>query len=392
LSNKSNETFIRQEYALGDICEFDWGEVKLDVDGKGYKKYQLAVFTSAYGNYRYSLLFETQDTVAFHQSHAMFFEHIGRTYNTMVYDNMKVAVAKFVGRTEKEATIALKQLSVYYGFKFRFCNIRSGNEKGHVENSVDFVRRKAFSANDNFEVFELACQQLSEKLNKYNNVKTKYLGNVSPMELLKEEQKHLLPSVPEYINCECVTAKVDKLGTISYLQNRYSVPDYLVQKRVDVRVYINKIEIYFNNSLVATHTRLNGNQEWSIDIFHFRKTLTKKPGALCNSIAFEQMNNILKQIYQKHFKSMNKDFIQLLNLVGENNINEITKIVNILEKQKVTVTLDTIKMILNRNNEPINITSSISQMQKQIEEYSREHLKQYDAIVGTSGVKEVVTV
>lgn len=54
---------------------------------------------------------------------------------------MKVAVKRFVGRQEKEPTEALLKLSTYYGFAFRFCN---GNEKGHVERSVEYIRRKAF--------------------------------------------------------------------------------------------------------------------------------------------------------------------------------------------------------------------------------------------------------
>ena len=37
---------------------------------------------------------------------------------------------------------ALVKLSLYYGFHYRFCNPASGNEKGHVERSVEVVRRK----------------------------------------------------------------------------------------------------------------------------------------------------------------------------------------------------------------------------------------------------------
>jgi hypothetical protein len=33
----------------------------------------------------------------------------------------------------KEATDDLVKISLYYGFKYRFCNARSGNEKGHVQ-------------------------------------------------------------------------------------------------------------------------------------------------------------------------------------------------------------------------------------------------------------------
>lgn len=114
-------------YKPGDICEFDWGEVKLTIGGKT-QKYQMAVFTSAYGNYRYAWLFTKQTTECFQEAHALFFEQIGGVYRTMVYDNMKVAVKRFVGPKEKEPTQGLLQLSLYYGFQYRFCNIHSGND------------------------------------------------------------------------------------------------------------------------------------------------------------------------------------------------------------------------------------------------------------------------
>ncbi len=62
----------------------------------------MAVFITAHGNYRYAKLFPKHNTNCFLESHALFFEKIQGIYRTMVYDNMKVAVKKFIGRTEKE--------------------------------------------------------------------------------------------------------------------------------------------------------------------------------------------------------------------------------------------------------------------------------------------------
>ena len=50
------EAYIKAEYKLDDVCEFDWGEVKLTIDGVN-RSLQMAVFTSAKGNYRYAHLF-----------------------------------------------------------------------------------------------------------------------------------------------------------------------------------------------------------------------------------------------------------------------------------------------------------------------------------------------
>ena len=104
----THEAFIKQNYDYGDICEFDWGDVKLEVNGKEIK-YRMAVFTMAKSNYRYAYLYNNENTQSFIDAHIKFFEHIGGVPKCMVYDNMKVAVAKFVGRTEKLATEALQK-------------------------------------------------------------------------------------------------------------------------------------------------------------------------------------------------------------------------------------------------------------------------------------------
>lgn len=275
----THEAYIKQSYDYADICEFDWGDVVLDINGIS-TRFRLAVFTLAKSNLRFAYLYNNENTQSFVDAHVRFFEIIGGVPNCMVYDNMKVAVAKFVGKNEKEATEALKKMSIYYDFKYRFCNIRSGNEKGHVENSVDFVRRKAFSNMSTFSTIQDAHNRLSERLQKYNNVKTNFLGEKSPNDIFEVEKQYLNKLMPTYPNCIDITLRVDKLSTISYLKNRYSVPDYLVLKAVDVKVFVNRLEIFYNNKLVATHSRLYTNQDWSIDILHYTKTLGRKPGAL----------------------------------------------------------------------------------------------------------------
>lgn len=106
---KPKKAFIRQVYHPGEICEFDWGEIKLVVAGKR-KSLQLAVFTSAFSNYRHAFIYERQDTLDFIESHVHFFAATGGVYREMAYNNICVAVVRFVSRNEKESTRALLQL------------------------------------------------------------------------------------------------------------------------------------------------------------------------------------------------------------------------------------------------------------------------------------------
>jgi len=54
--HRKMEAFIRQDYMPGESCEFDWGEVKLEI-GDQMRTLNMAVFTPAYSNYRFAVLF-----------------------------------------------------------------------------------------------------------------------------------------------------------------------------------------------------------------------------------------------------------------------------------------------------------------------------------------------
>lgn len=94
---------------------------------------------------------------------------MGGVYREIVYDNLKSTVAKFVGKNNKKPTDELLKLSIYYNFKFRFCNIGQAHEKGHIEKSIEYIRRRVFSKRDNFLSLDEARQYLREELEKLNN-------------------------------------------------------------------------------------------------------------------------------------------------------------------------------------------------------------------------------
>ena len=314
----SKETFIRQQYQPGSSCEFDWGEIKLKIGGH-VCSFQLAVFTSSYSNYRYAVIFKRQDTLAFMESHVSFFEHIGGVYHQMVYDNMRVAVAKFIGKHEKEPTRALLQMKGHYQFSHRFCNAYSGNEKGHVERSVEYIRRKAFGFKSDFANMEEAGKYLESIIIRINQAKQQLTGRTA-MEMFADEKK-LLWQYKEPLACsDLVQLRVDKYATISYCTNRYSVSDKLVGCFVDVKVFSNTLEAYNQNKLVGSHPRDYGKHQWVISIEHYLDTLRQKPGALDGSVALT-CSPYLKKLYLQFYTQTPRDFIDLLHYCCQNKIS-----------------------------------------------------------------------
>ena len=352
IERKKREAYIRQEYAPGDTVEFDFGVVKLKIPDGNIKEFQLAVFTAAYSNYRWARLFPKQNTGCFLEAHASFFKHMKGNHRTVVYDNTRVAVAKFVGHTEKEATDALLKLSLYYKFRFRFCNAYSGNEKGHVERSVEFIRRKAFSGECTFTSLNEANAYLDEVLNKLNS-RTLSNSNKSPLQLLDEEREYLFPDMPLYETATISDLRVNKYSTIMVDSCYYSVPDDYVGTMVRCKVYTTKILVFYNQQEIARHDKVYGLNIWHIDITHYAKTLFRKPKALVNSTAFKQMDITLKNIYSKYFNNNERDFIKLIELVGNYGLVAVDNAIkNLQEVCPTNISVDKIEFICSRKNDP----------------------------------------
>lgn len=355
LESSGKEGFIKQIYEPGIVCEFDWGEVKLFIKDK-LQTFNLAVFTSAYSNYRWAKLFHRQDSLAFSQSHIDFFSQLQGVHKELVYDNMRVAVAKFVGRTEKTPTRALLELSSYYKFGFRFCNIRKGNEKGHVERSVEYIRRKAFCVEDKFSDLSEANKHLQEICDKLNDTTQQLSGNKTANELFEIEKSHLYKSKIPYKCFKDEHAKVDKYSCITLYGNRYSVPDFLIGKLLNVRVFAEKIDVYYNTDFICKHTRNYGAHTWDLDINHYLTTLFRKPGALNGSMVLSQLSRQVKNIYTEYFTDDSRGFVELLQYIKDREISFETLETAIKTVKQITptnISKDKILAVIDKEKEPV---------------------------------------
>jgi len=376
---QSQEAFIRQGYAEGSCCEFDWGEIKINLDGH-YRRYYLGVFTSAFSNYRYAMIFQHQDSLAFKEAHICFFEHIGGVYQQMVYDNMRVAIAQFVGKTEKIPTEGLLQLSRWYQYQWRFCNTAKGNEKGHVERSVEYIRRKTFGFKDNFKTLAEAQSHLSSRVSELNERQATDLRDSAAVKL--ELERKGLSVHPGRMECYAgENHKVDKYSTICFGTNRYSVPDHMIGKMVFAKIYSQWIKIYDSKSVLCQHNRVYERFNWQIDLNHYLVTLQRKPGAVAGSIALKQAPLWVQSMYSKHFVHDARSFIELLQYCQLNDIDsqQMSNCVNKLSRRfpDGVNTSHIIAMLGNQQQEiPL-----VSQLPDPIAVQSLENLFQLEAMM-----------
>lgn len=310
------KAYIRQAYEPGRECEFDWGELRITIGGVLRKLY-IAVFTTCHGNMRRSYLFSRQDTLAFMESHRNFFREINGVPYVMVYDNMRVAVKEFVGHNEKTPTEALSRMSAHYVFSYRFCNARAGWEKGHVERSVEYIRRKAFSLHDHYATLAEAQAHL-DAVCRQMDTEVSLLGDATQKQLRISADIAAMRSWPGDIGCfEAVEYAVGKWSTVCVKGNHYSVPDRLVGQKVIVKLYSDRLVMVHDRQKIAAHERLCNQGNWSLQLEHYLTTLLRKPGALAGSVALQQVPHLVRQLFERHFIHCPKEFLELLQYAKE---------------------------------------------------------------------------
>ena len=352
------ECFIRQFHPAGEECQFDWGDVKLRIGGKKMTV-RMAAFVLPHSNHRRGFLFMREHTLAFMESHRNYFRSIGRIPQRMVYDNMKVAVKSFVG--EKEPTDALLNMSTFYGFQFRFCNARSGNEKGNVEETVKVLRKAAYSVRMEFDTFEEAQEYLDKVCERLNRTpQSDATENI--VRLAEEDFAAMKPCEDDFACFQIIERKVCNYGTIDVENAHYSVPDKYTLCKVSVRNYSNKLEVLDGSTVVATHEKVEEKQ-WKIDINHYLHTLSYKPGALKSSEALRQAPEQLQSLFRDCFMAAPKDFVELLMFAKEKgkSFSDIISAYELLQKKKIChVSLDTLKSAIMPEDVCANVTDIIA--------------------------------
>lgn len=380
LRPKAKEAYIRQEVDPGDIAEFDWGDVTLAIKELGgtERRYKIGVFALKHSDNIWANLYSHENTECFLDAHSNFFEDIGGVTKEIVYDNARVQVKQFVGH-EKKPTDAVIRLSNYYGYNYRFTNAYSGNEKGHVERSVEVVRRRAYCEKQCFDTIADAVAAL--KLAVYElNQEVKQRTGKSAAEVFADEKRFLQLARIRLDVGVVQTRKVNKYSFIYVDSNFYSVPDYLVGKDITIKKYPRIIKVFYNDVELLTIDRIYGKNEYKVDITHYIRTLKKKPGAIRNSLALKKSTSWLQEIFHKYFNTKPKEFVGLLELIKQFDIDSVKRVIKKLEMNQLNINISQIEYLLRDSSilidkDPDILYNDINQKcLSQLEEIERLHL------------------
>ena len=270
-------------------AQVDFGEAPFLFEGKVIEL-PFLVLSFPYSNAFYFQVFRSQNRESFLEGLARIFQHIGGVPKAIRFDNLAPAVKKVLPHGERELTDEFQNFVLHYGFDPEFCNPASGNEKGHVEAMVKYVR-------NNFLLPELTFVDL-ERLNQTfwqsaeQDRKRDHYIKEEPISVLYEHDQNALFQLPEK-RYECVryeTVRADKYGYVRVDNRFYSSSPRFAKTEVSVRITYDRVEILTaQQEVIVHHTRLYGEQKQSMNWQPYLTLMAKRPMAIKYTSFYEQL-------------------------------------------------------------------------------------------------------
>jgi len=176
---------------------------------------------------------------------------------------------------------------------------------------------------------------------------------ISIGQMWQEEKEKLLP-LPKrpYPCCTYHPVKACSLSYVNFEKNRYSVPVKYAHHNLMLKAFCDRVDICYQDKLIASHERLLGKGEESLNIFHYLPLLIKKPGAFDNARPvrswqvpplYREVLNILKKRYPG--AKGKREFLKILELQKNGNRGKLEEAIKRAIKLGA-LSFDTVRNIL----------------------------------------------
>ena len=291
LLEESDEASLPLEPKPGE-AQVDFGEAPFKLNGEIVDLPYL-VLSFPYSNSFLVQVFESVNQDCFLEGLKRFFHHIGGVPHTIRFDNLSPAVKKILPHGKRELTEGFERFVLHYGFEYQFCNPDAGNEKGHVEAMVKYVRNNFFLPERTIGSIEDLNQVLWQESEMDRH--RPHFEKQDEIRNLYEKDKEAFLYLPakEYQCIRYETLKADKYGYVQIDTNKYSTSSRFAKMQVLVGITHNRVEILNDdNEVIVKHKRLYGKGKKSMIWQPYLALMARRPKALKYTTFFDQIPNI----------------------------------------------------------------------------------------------------
>jgi transposase len=265
--------------------------------------------------------YPSESSEAFCEGHNVSFEFFGGVPRSILYDNLKLAVARILGDGQRQRTRIFSELQSHYLFADRFGRPGKGNDKGKVEGLVGYARRNFLVPIPRAASFDELNAQLLDYCRRRQNDRLRGHAETIGERLVRDRAALLsLPPAP-YDACEKKAARVNSLSLVRYRGNDYSVPTAYGHREVLVRGYVDEVVIACAADEIARHARSYEREDFVFNPLHYLALLERKIGALDQAAPLagwelpSEFATLRRLLEARMGKPGKREFVQVLRLL-----------------------------------------------------------------------------
>ena len=349
----SRDVFVPRHHNPAEYCEFDFGEVYVNVAGQPVKL-NLHGFQLTYSNDIFGYVSERAIQEEIFESHKRSFNHFEGIAQKIRYDNLTQVVKKVLAGSKRDETESFLKFKSQFGFESEFCARAMGNQKGDVEGCIGYIRRNFFSPLPEIASLEdlpqlnqsLAawCLSLRETRITYNTDKT-----VGEMRVAEKNKLRYLPTHQPEVGKQ-TTGKANHYSLVSVESVFYSVPVKYAYAILDVLVTAREIIFYSKSDEVARHNRSWQKGEQVFNPLHYLELYKKKPYALINGKPTLALPKAFHTFFEKSLGRGYRNVshcIEILKLIDQHPLADISMALE-LAMSYSTYDADGVKQLLHQ--------------------------------------------
>lgn len=334
------EVFMPLAFEPGEEAQVDWHEGWI-IERGVERKAQFFCMRLSYSKASFVRAYERADLVSFLDGHVRALAYFGGTPRRLAYDNLKSAVTQVKHGRERRLNPRFLELRSWYMFDTRFCNVARGNEKGDVENLAKRSERQYLTPLP--EVSSLS--DLNEHL--LSGCRRDLMmdgprphGDRTREQLLEEDRRALRAlEGPAFEACQRLSTTIDKRSLVTVDTNSYSAPVRWAHHPVQVKLFVDRVEMWCEQQCVASHERCHEKGQFILEPTHYLNLLKTKPGSLDNARAFkgmfdasggwgEDFDLLRRELEYRYDGEGTKKFIAVLLLFTEHEEQEVRQAVH----------------------------------------------------------------
>jgi len=346
----SKEVFFSQIHRPGELGQSDFTHMnKLGVTISGVPfDHMIYHFVLTYSNWEAGTICFSESFESLSQGLQNALWELGGVPEKHRTDCLTTAVNK--ADHPEEFTRRYQDLVDHYGTTACKTNPNSPNENGDVEQRNYRFKKAVDQAlllrgNRNFDdrtSYEEFLRKLFMQL------------NAGRKKRFMEEQAvlHRLPQL-RIDSCKRLEVKVGPSSTIRANHNVYSVESRLIGENIQVRLYMERLEIWYAQKKIDILPRLRGEGKHKINYRHIIDSLIRKPGAFENyryrdamfpTSRFRIAYDSLKKRYTE--RSAAKRYLHILNMAAKESETDVDNALRVLIDKSMDICKEQVEILM----------------------------------------------